>query len=191
MSPDASHKGYERLYEVLKRIAPAAPSVRLIFAGKGGLADILRQRAEADGLSDRVFFTGMIHDDDLPGLYRSAHLFSLISDCGAGRGEGIPLTPLEAAGCGVPILVGNQDGSQEAVIEGINGHILDPFDLEAQAEAILALVREPERRAAMGRAARDRIEKEFAYPIFREKHRALLAQWFPATRRDGGKPAVH
>jgi phosphatidylinositol alpha-1,6-mannosyltransferase len=99
-----------------------------------------------------------------------------------GGGEGIPLTPLEAAACGVPILVGNQDGSQEAVIEGMNGQIFDPFDLEAQGKAILELVADPERRAAMGRAARVRIEDEFAYPAFLEKHRQLIAELFPRVR---------
>jgi phosphatidylinositol alpha-1,6-mannosyltransferase len=177
MSPEAAHKGYERLYDVFRRIAPVSPSVRLIFAGKGDLATTLRLRAEADGLKDRVFFTGMVHEDDLPCLYRSAHLFSLVSDRGIWRGEGLPLTPLEAASCGVPILVGNQDGSQEAVVEGTNGHILDPFDLDAHADAILALVRSPDLRARMGREARARSEREFAYPIFREKHRALLRNW--------------
>jgi phosphatidylinositol alpha-1,6-mannosyltransferase len=182
MSQDAAYKGYERLYEVFRRLAPVLPSVRLIYGGKGDLAKTLSQRAEADGLKGRVFFTGMIHEDDLPDIYRSAHLFSLVSDRGVKRGEGLPLTPLEAAACGVPILVGNQDGSQEAAIEGINGHILDPFDLEAHAAVILELARDPMRRAAMGMAARDRIEKEFAYRIFRKKHRELLRKWFPSEK---------
>jgi phosphatidylinositol alpha-1,6-mannosyltransferase len=177
MSLEAAHKGYERLYDVFCQIASVSPSVRLIFAGKGDLANALRLRAEADGLKDRVYFTGMIHEADLADLYRSAHLFSLVSDRGVKRGEGIPLTPLEAASCGVPILVGNQDGSQEAVVEGSNGYILDPFDLDAHADAILALVRNPDLRVRMGKEARARSEREFAYPIFREKHRDLLGKW--------------
>ena len=177
---EAAHKGYDRLLEAFSRITKPAPTARLIFAGKGDLASELANRAKALELEGRVFFTGMVHEDDLADVYRSAHIFSLVSDRGEGRGEGIPLTPLEAAACGVPILVGNQDGSQEAVVEGINGHILDPFDLDAHADKLLYLVHDPETRKRMGRAARKRIEDEFAYPIFREKHRALLAQWFPA-----------
>jgi phosphatidylinositol alpha-1,6-mannosyltransferase len=126
-----------------------------------------------------VFFTGFLHEEDLPDVYRSAHLFSLVSDRGFGRGEGIPLTPLEAAAVGVPILVGNQDGSQEAVVEGINGFILDPFDIPKNAEAIVTLMKNGALRGKMGRAARERIEKEFAYPKFVQKHRELLGRWFP------------
>lgn len=182
ISRDAAHKGYDRLLEVFCRIARRVPSARLICAGKGDLVSELAARARSLGLEGRVSFTGMVHEDDLADVYRSAHVFSLVSDRGERRGEGIPLTPLEAAACGVPILVGNQDGSREAVIEGINGHILDPFDLEAHAGVLLRLLNDPDRRRRMGEAARKRIEDEFAYPMFREKHRALLKAWFPAAK---------
>ena len=79
-------------------------------------------------LQNKVIFTGSIHENDLPDIYRAAHLFSLVSDKGHMRGEGIPLTPLEAMATGIPVLVGNQDGSQEAVENGVNGYVLDPFD---------------------------------------------------------------
>jgi len=182
MSPDAAYKGYERLLEVFIRVAPTAKSLRLIFAGRGDLVKRLGDRARDSGLGDRVFFTGMVHERDLPDVYRCAGIFSLISDRGLGTGEGIPLTPLEAAACGIPIMVGNQDGTQEAVMEGVNGHIFDPFDPEAQGKALLELVADPERRAAMGRAARVRIENEFAYPMFLEKHRQLFAELLPQIR---------
>lgn len=181
MQPEAEHKGYGRLYQVFRRVAGQVPELRLIFAGRGTLADELRERARGDGLGDRVFFTGMMHEDDLPDIYRAASLFSLASDRGIGRGEGIPLTPLEAAACGAPILVGDHDGSQEAVVHGVNGFVLDPFDLEEHARRVVELARDPARRAQMGRAARQRVEAEFGYPRFRERHRQLLRRWFPAA----------
>lgn len=181
MQPGAEHKGYDRLYQVFRRVAPEVPSLRLIFAGRGALADELRERSRRDGLGDRVFFTGVMHEDDLPDVYRAASLFSLVSDRGVGRGEGIPLTPLEAAACGAPILVGDHDGSQEAVVHGVNGYVLDPFDLDAHARHVVELARDPALRARMGRAARERIESEFGYLTFRERHRQLLRRWFPAT----------
>jgi len=108
-------------------------------------------------------------------VYRSAHVFSLVSDRGRHRGEGIPLTPLESAATGVPILVGDQDGSQEAVRSGETGFLLDPMDLDAHADRLSFLVTHPEERATMGRAARAMSEKQFSYPRFIEEHRRLLA----------------
>lgn len=175
----ASHKGYERLFEVFRCISDAVSNARLIYAGRGDLVDILRNKAAKNGLSDRVFFTGSIDERDLVDVYRSAHLFSLVSDCGEGRGEGIPLTPLEASACGLPIIVGNQDGSQEAVVDGETGFVVGPFDLELHAERIRYLaINGPERRKMGGKSA-DRARAIFSYAVFKERHRELLAGWFP------------
>jgi phosphatidyl-myo-inositol dimannoside synthase len=178
MSPDAAHKGYERLLEVFSRLAAREPSLRLIYAGRGALVDALRARAASLGLSHRVFFTGMVNEADMADVYRSAHMFSLVSDRGVGRGEGIPLTPLEAAACGAPILVGNQDGSAEAVVAETNGFVLDPFDLDKHVEKVSLLVRDEALRAQMAEASVAVARREFSYERFKDKHRDLLQSWF-------------
>ncbi len=175
----ASHKGYERLFEVFRRISDAVPNARLIYAGRGDLVGILRNKAVEKGLSDRVFFTGSVDECDLVDVYRSAHLFSLVSDCGEGRGEGIPLTPLEASACGLPVIVGDQDGSQEAVADGETGFVVDPFDLDQHANRIRYLATNEVERGKMGAKSADRARALFSYTVFREKHRQLLEAWFP------------
>jgi len=190
LSQDAAHKGYDRLLEVFARAAATVPELRLVYAGRGNLVGPLRARAAEMGLEGRVHFTGAIHEDDLCDVYRSAHAFSLVSDRGRLRGEGLPLTPLEAAACGVPILVGNQDGSQEAVTGGErNGFVVDPFDLDAHARRVIELSRRPAERAAMGVAARERTVRELSYERFVAEHRALFAGWFGGALGGGlGEP---
>lgn len=172
----ADHKGYRRLLQAFALAAKEVPTLHLIFAGSGDLVDVLRAQASELGLSSRVRFTGSVDDRDLPDVYRCAHVFALISDRGQGRGEGVPVTPLEAAACGVPILVGNQDGSPEAVEEGVDGHVLDSLDIDSHACAIVRLATAPETRAGMGAAASRKVRAKFSYPVFREKHRAFLAR---------------
>ncbi len=169
LSQTASHKGYERLLEAFSLAAPRLPDAVLVFAGRGDLREKLEKRAEEMGLTPRVCFTGSVEEDDLPDIYRSAQVFSLVSDRGPGRGEGIPLTPLEAMACGTPILVGNQDGSREAVMEGRNGVVLDPFDLENHAAALVALASDEPRRLAMADEAARVACDCFSYPGFRDK----------------------
>lgn len=194
LTRSAAHKGYERLLEVFARVSRQAPLARLIFAGQGALSGELTARAQALGVGARVHFTGGVHEDDLADVYRSAHLFSLVSDRGVGRGEGIPLTALESAASGVPILVGNQDGSQEAVEQGENGYVLDSFDLDDHASKITFLASHPEVREQMGRSARVLCERKFSYPRFVEEHRQLLETRFAsasisAHSRSGGSAA--
>lgn len=178
----AAHKGYERLLKVFAAVAPRYPQCRLIIAGKGDMREELGRQAARLGVAERVIFTGMVADEHLPDVYRAAHLFSLVSDRGPGRGEGIPLTPLEAMACGVPILVGNQDGSQEAVEEGENGFVLDPFSLDTQADIVGRLVQDKELLQKIGKGAVKRAKKFFSYEDFREKHREFYAEIF----KDGG-----
>lgn len=173
--PSAGYKGYARLVDVMARLPSDVP-VRLVVAGGGALREELAAQAARLGLADRVFFTGLVREDDLPRVYRACDVFSLITNIGPDAGEGIPLTPLEAAACGKPILVGDQDGSREAAEDGVSGFILPPFDLDAIAERIVRLARDPELRLRMGRAARERVEREHGYPRFRERVRELLVE---------------
>ena len=100
--------------------------------------------------------------------------FASLVIAGLARGEGIPLTPLEAGACGVPILVGNQDGSREAVGQGVNGFALDPFDLDTIAQHLNQFATDEPYRRQMGNAARCRVVQEHAYPVFRERMRRFL-----------------
>lgn len=164
ISKSSEYKGYERLLNLFTNIDKKA---NLIFGGNGDLLDKLRQKAIDLGVSNRVFFTGFIDDEDLPDVYRSASIFSLIGDRGIGRGEGIPLTPLEAAACGIPILVGNQDGSKEAVIQGENGFAFNPFDLDEITKKINILINNKKLIQKMGQNARKRILIEHSYEVFK------------------------
>lgn len=183
MSPDASHKGYDRLLNAFARIAARVPELRLVYAGRGALTESLKARAAALGVADRVFFTGMVREQDMADVYRSADIFSLVSDRGPGRGEGIPLTPLEAAACGVPLLVGNHDGSQEAIFGGENGFVLDPFDLAEHARVIELLATDSNLRRSLAQGALAVARAEFSYEGFRRKHEKLLSKWLRAGAR--------
>jgi phosphatidylinositol alpha-1,6-mannosyltransferase len=173
ISQTGAHKGWRRILDVAARVDPAR--FRFVLAGDGDMRGELTDEVERRGLADRVTFTGSVHEDDLVSIYRLADVFSLVSDCGPGRGEGVPLTPLEAAACGVPILVGNQDGSREAVTDGENGFVLDPSDLDGHAERLRRLL-DRELRLRMGTAARRRIETHHSFDVFVETHRRVLHQ---------------
>lgn len=174
LSSGALHKGYDRLIRVFGEVARQHPSCVLVIGGKGDQARALKALGDQTGFGHRIFFTGMVHEDDLAALYRMGSVFSLVSDRGIGRGEGIPLTPLEAMACGVPIIVGNDDGSQEAVVEEKNGWVINPLALETHAEILLSLLKDENLRLQKAAAAVAVAKQFFSYPTFVEKHRQLL-----------------
>lgn len=179
--PDALYKGYDRLIKVFASIAPQFDHARLIIAGRGNYTDELKQMAAELELSSKVIFTGSIDEQDLAEVYNSCHLFSLITESGEGKGEGIPLTPLEAMACAKPILVGNQDGSAEAIINE-NGAVVDPNDLETQEKIITAYIRDPQQLATHAENAWKVSQTYFTYEHFKNKHIAFFQKLNVARR---------
>lgn len=178
LSKTAAHKGYDRLIKVFSEVSKKYVHARLVIAGKGDNRPFLENLVEQYGLQDKVVFTGMVAEEDLVDLYRMADIFSLVSDRGKGRGEGIPLTPLEAMACATPVIVGNHDGSQEAVDNDRNGSIIDPFDFEKHAAVLSELIENPTLVQQKKEAAIKVCHERFSYQGFKEKHQILYQKHF-------------
>ena len=76
--------------------------------------------------------------------------------------EGVPLSLLESAAMGKPIVTTDVPGCREVVENGINGFLVPPKDPLALADAIEKLVLNPELREQFGLASRERAVKEFS-----------------------------
>lgn len=176
------YKGFDRLLDAFVRLREQRDLICLI-AGDGDDRSRLERRVREENLAERVFFLGSVHERELADVYNLCDLFVLVSDRGEGRGEGIPLTVLEAAACGKPTIVGDEDGSRESVVDGISGLIVSPRKPEALVQAISRLTLDDTLRERMGHAARRRIETEFSYEGFREKTGDLLEELAAQTGR--------
>lgn len=95
--------------------------------------------------------------EDMPGLLSRAALVAYPSY----YREGVPKVLLEAAAMGKAIVTTDHPGCREAVADGVNGLLFPVKDAWACAQAILALLDDPARRVAMGRAGRERAVTEF------------------------------
>lgn len=175
LAKGAMHKGPDALIRAFAR-AQLPNNAELVIAGSGDRLSALQELARELGLGDRARFLGRIPESDLAGLYRLASLFVLVSKRYDGGGEGIPLTPLEAAACGVPIVVGNEDGSREAVIDGETGFVVPSRDEEALVSVLERCAKEPELVRKLGQGASKRARDCFSYERFVREHADLLAR---------------
>lgn len=173
LAKGAMHKGPDALLRAFAR-ARLPPNAELVIAGSGDRLAALQELARELGLGDRVRFLGRIAESDLAGLYRLASLFVLVSRRYEGGGEGIPLTPLEAAACGVPIVVGNEDGSREAVVDGETGFIVPSRDEDALVATLEECAKSPDLIRKLGEGAARRAAECFSYERFVKEHEALL-----------------
>ena len=80
--------------------------------------------------------------------------------------EGFGNVFVEAAACGKPVVAGDSGGAAEAVQDGETGLVVNGRHVDAVAEAVAALLADPSRAAAMGKAGRARVERSFTWPRF-------------------------
>jgi len=119
----------------------------LVLVGDGPEREGVEKLAGALGLGPYVTFLGeQLH---LGGLFAQADLFVLPSEQ-----ESFGLAALEALASGVPVVASDVGGLPEVVRDGETGLLVPPHDPRALAVAVLELLRDEPRRAAMGRAAR-------------------------------------
>jgi glycosyltransferase involved in cell wall biosynthesis len=156
-------KGFEYLIDALPLVESASP-VHLAIAGGGDLAEELRARARTAGVQDRVHFLGDLAQDQVGTWFAAADAAvvpSVRDD--SGNVDGLPNTVLEALASGTPVVSTPAGGIASVIEDGRTGVIVPERDALALAAALAHLLRDPERRAAMGRAGRALAEGRFGW----------------------------
>lgn len=145
----ADQKNFSLLIEAFADVAERYPAHRLIIYGKGPQEAMLKEKAAALGLGDRVSFPGYV--DDMPEQLEKAGLFVLSSDF-----EGMPNALMEAMALGLPCVSTDCPcgGPAFLVRSGENGLLVSVGDRAAMADAIDALLADPAKAQAMGQTAR-------------------------------------
>jgi len=107
-----------------------------------------------------------VPDADLQLLYAAADVGAMLCrDRWFGlEQEGFGIVFLEAASCGTPQLAGKSGGSDEAVVDGVTGVVVDrPAEVADVADALAGLLRSQPLRQQMSIESRERVIKEFTY----------------------------
>jgi len=157
-------KGFDTLIEASVRLTNEFPDVQVLVAGSG--RDSKRLQAIIDRLGAPARLLGRVPDADLPLLYGAADVGAMLCrDRWFGlEQEGFGIVFLEAASCGTPQLAGRSGGSDEAVIDGVTGVVVDrPTDVRDVADALAGLLRSQPLRKQMSIESRERVLKEFTY----------------------------
>ena len=93
---------------------------------------------------------------DMPAVYSALDVFVLAS-----YREGFSRAAMEAAACGVPMVLTDIRGCREVGTDGVHVWLVPPHDGDALSEAIEGLIEDPELRARLGSAARSRALEAF------------------------------
>jgi glycosyltransferase involved in cell wall biosynthesis len=164
-------KGIPELVEAFEAIRTAEPSARLLLVGwfddaEDALDAALRSRIASH---PGICCTGFV-SNPAP-FYRAMDVMLLPT-----WREGFPNVVLEAASSRIPVVATVATGSSDSVVHGTTGLLIPPGSPQAIARAVLALLRDPERRLRMGCAARAWACEHFKNDRVLSLHTAFYAE---------------
>jgi glycosyltransferase involved in cell wall biosynthesis len=159
LSADSPLKGFRYLLEALALLKPKRPRLRLQVIGTPGHETGTDERVRQLGLSDIIEWKGRVQAEDIARAYAESSLAvvpSLYEGFGFPAGEAMAseVAVVSSRGGALPEVVGE---------DGACGLLVPPKNGAALAHALDALLDQPARRLAMGKAGRERVLREFTW----------------------------
>jgi len=138
-----SRKNLPRLLEAFARVQTQHPDWKLVIVGarKWKFTSIFKT-VQRVGLDSFVHFTGYVEEEHLPAIYNGADLFVFPS-----LYEGFGLPVLEAMATGTPVITSNCSSLPE--VAGDAAILIDPYDIQAIADAIQQVLSNPTLAASL------------------------------------------
>jgi len=172
-------KALHVLVEAFARLAASRRDAHLIVAGSGPCGADLEHLASDRGVAERVHMLGWT--EDVGGLLRAIDVAAISSDF-----EGTPLFALECMAHGVPLVSTDVGGIADVLEDGSSVLLVPRRDPGALAEALEALLADPERRRALATAGAERLR-----PLAIDRVAADFAGLYERLLTDSGHPYAH
>ena len=156
-------KGHLELVEAMAKVCAAVPNARLVIIGKEDkLATLtgdsfeakVRARIAELGLASKVIWAGW--HDDMPAVMAALDVLAVPS-----WEEPFGLVVTEGMAMERPVVGFASGALPEILTDGVEGLLVPVRDSNAMADALIALLQNPDRRAEMGRKGRERVLQEF------------------------------
>ena len=168
-SADAPLKGIHILLEAFAKLTTER-DLELVLVTKPKEGGVTEKLIDKLGIAGKVTFANGLTDDELVELMGSAELA-----CVPSLYEGFSLPTAELMACETPLVVSRAGAIPEVVgPDGLCADVVEPGDVEALKNAVAALLDDPERRAAMGAAGRQRVLELFSWSAVAAKTAAVL-----------------
>jgi glycosyltransferase involved in cell wall biosynthesis len=136
--------------------------VEFLLVGDGELRSRVEDLAGSLKIADKVHLAGWRRD--VPQIMHSIDLLVLTS-----LWEGLPRVLPQAMAAAVPVVASDVNGSREAIIDGVNGFLMQPHDTEGMARKILYLLHHPAEARAMGQRGMEMVQEYDIWKMVRQQ----------------------
>ncbi len=167
-------KGLPDLIDTLPAVIAAVPGMTLLMisAIKPPEFQKIHESIVRNQLSKHVLILPPVEHEELPSLYQAADAFVLWSKAvyePVYQEEGFGRTAIEAAACGLPVVVSDTGGQPETVIDGKTGYIVPSGNKALLAERLISLLTDHDLATRMGIEGRQFIENTYTSEIMKNK----------------------
>jgi glycosyltransferase involved in cell wall biosynthesis len=147
----SEEKGLTVLFDAWQRLGTGA---QLKIAGDGPMRDWVREKASS---LPGVEVLGFCDRDRVMRLLRDASLVILPSTFY----EHLPMTLIEALGCGTPVVASNLGSMKDSIVDGVNGYHFVPGDAQSLSERLRGLLTTPSKVLEIRKSARASYEESY------------------------------
>lgn len=172
--------GYGTFFQAAGKILERIPGAKFLIVGGGPLEENLKELASTLGIEKSVVFTGFRRDLD-----RIYPLIDILVRPSIAESFGNSL--IEAMAFGKPVVATRVGGMPEAVIDGKTGVLVPPEDVDALAEAILMLARNPSLCWQMGATGEERVRTYFTAERVVDEVESIYDRVIDSRRRKATK----
>ena len=155
-------KGHRYALRAVSQAIDAGCDLHLSLIGSGELEAECRAYVREHGLEEHVTFHGVLSHEETAERLAGADIALVPSVVARNHDrEGSPTVVKEACASGVPVIGTYHAGIPETVDDGETGYLVPERNVPALADRLITLLNDRERREAFGRAARQKMEREF------------------------------
>lgn len=129
-------------------------------------------KEQLDAVCDGEYIQWLGYRTDVRDLLKQCHIMVFPSY----YMEGLPKSLIEADAIGRPIITSNSVGCKETLVDGYNGFLIQPKDVDALTEKLDLLLSDKDLRVKMGKNARKYAEDYFSIEVVKERHLAIYEE---------------
>jgi len=167
------YQGLQCLLEAIAIIRRTVPSVHLLLVGDGEAASELKQQADRLVLNPCITWAGRIAYQEVPTWIGAMTL--CVAPFRGDRGETSPVKIFDYLGCGKPVIASAIPSVSAIFVQETGVALVPPDDPKALAQAVLALLNDPDRQTRMAAMGRYFVEQRFSWIHLTNRLREWLA----------------
>ena len=165
-------KGQDYVIKALSKISNT--NIKYICVGEGRFLNDYKKLATSLKIEDRVIFIGGINRDIIHKYYDCADIFILCNRKWDSKIEGLPNVVIESMARSIPVIGSKNSGTEELILDGINGFLVDPYDTNSIRTKIMEAHQNRDKLDKMGESAKIFIEENFNYQRMRKDYLELI-----------------